>query len=283
MKKKVLSLLLTATFVIGILSPVTVNATTNSLTTVVNEELANSQVSEKSNFIFIKTSDIKDIQYSYEQDGKTYLVKESSNDDLTEISTEIYEVDELANVLVDQFVTTIEKNDDVIIVTQNEDDAITRDIIDIGDGSLASNQIKTFAYKPATGTYTGGLQYDYINHKYYTLWFNAGDVKGSNAIHKFTLTVVIGILSGISGNGFIIGGITSCAQYIVDNAISDVYWTRNYEELWEVTYPGRQYIGSAVGQKVYTYFYEDSARRSKIGSDFYEYHDPVYWPSHMNF
>jgi|GEM_PF-4028058 len=292
MKKRILSFLLAATIVISSITPVVVNASTKRETMLTNttivknaEEKKSSseeQVSEKTNYIFIETSDISNIQYSYEQDGKTFLVKECINNDLSEINTEIYEVDGLSNVLVNKYNTTIEKNNDVLIVTTNDDSVVTKDVIDINGDSLDINRATTFSRNPVSGTYTGGLQYDYINNKYFTLWFNTGSDSGSNKISNYSLSVIISILSGVSGNPYVVAGVTQIAQLIVAEAIPIVYWNKSYQDLWEVTYPGKQYIGWAVGVRTYTDFYEDSARRYKIGSDFYEYHDPTYWPSFLN-
>jgi hypothetical protein len=86
------------------------------------------------------------------------------------------------------------------------------------------------------------------------------------------------VLSGISGNPYVVGGVTAAAQYIVDNCIPDVYYTREDHELHQITSAG-WYYGPPVGTRAYVDFYADSSRRFHIGSDFYEWHDPVEWPT----
>lgn len=299
MKKRILSILLAATIVISSISPIAVNAKTkkgtmltNPNTTIVNNVVENTysdeeQISEKTNYIFIKTSDMSDIQYSYEENGKTYLVKESSNSDLSNINTEIYEINGELNLLVDSYYTTIQKNDDTLIITKTDDNNVTKDIMNIGD-SEDSNIATTFSRNPVSGTYSGGLQYDYINHKYYTLWFNTGSDKDYNSVANATLSVLISIIGAIAATDPALAVpsaiVTPIATAVLNAGLSRIYWSKTYQDLWEVTYPGRQYLGWAVGVRTYTTFYEDSNRKYQVGSTVLdEYHDPVYWPSDMNF
>lgn len=58
------------------------------------------------------------MQYTYEENVKTYLVKESTNIDITEVNTEIYEVGEKSNTLVKKFTTYIDKSNDVLTVSK---------------------------------------------------------------------------------------------------------------------------------------------------------------------
>lgn len=47
---------------------------------------------EKTNYQFISTNDFNNIQYTYEEGGKTYRVYECVNEDFTEIHTMQYAV-----------------------------------------------------------------------------------------------------------------------------------------------------------------------------------------------
>lgn len=59
------------------------------------------------------------------------------------------------------------------------------------------------------------------------------------------------------------------------------YWTSTEQCLWEITYPGRLYLGNPVGTKTNTKFYSNSARTAYIGEGSNVYHDPQYWPEGM--
>lgn len=189
-------------------------------------------------------------------------------------------MNEESNLLIDNFVTNIEKNNNMLVVTEDDEGVITTSYIDLN--REVNTTRKEFKNVNTGSPYTGNVQYSYINHRYYTTWLNDGSWTGSSQVARFTLTVVIGILSGMSGNGFVIGGVGAAAQFIVDNRIPEVYWSSTQESLWEITYPGKLFIGSPVGIKTYTKFYSDSKRTNYIGDGTNVYHDPEYWPEGMN-
>ena len=278
MKKRIISILLSVVCLSSVITPASANAKVfdskiNYTTQTSDNE---NEVSTKTNFYFIQTTDLSSVEYTYEENNKSYLVKENANSDLTRINTEIYEVNNDSNVLVDKYVTTLEVNDNLLTITKYVDNYTISDEININEGYMNVNNINS----RASGTHTGGLQYDYINHKYYTLWFDTGTSNGTNKITNYTLTVIIAVLGATSGTAG--AGLAAVAQIILNEKMPIVYWTKKTQELWEVTYPGRQYIGWAVGVKTYTTFYSDSSRTKSLGTETDVYHDPVYWPSDMN-
>lgn len=276
MKKRILSILLSVVCLSNVITPASSNAAVfDSKINYTTQTSANeTEVSTKTNFNFIQTSDLSNVEYTYEENNKSYLVKENANDDLSIINTEIY--DNESNVLVDKFVTTLDVNNNLLTVTKYVDNYTMSDVININDGYIDADNISS----RASGTHTGGLQYDYINHKYYTLWFDTGTSNGTNKITNYTLTVIIAIVGAASGT--VGAGVSAIAQIILNEKFPIVYWTKKTQELWEVTYPGRQYIGWAVGIKTQTTFYSDSSRNNSIGTETSVYHDPEYWPSDMN-
>lgn len=280
MKKRVISFVLTVLLFTNLISAITARGATNdqeNILEISSQILTEDSSSVKSNFNFLNTSDLSDVKYTYDEDGKTYLVKESANIDVTEINTEIYEVGEESNTLVEKFTTYIDKSNDILTVSKFDNGIeISSQTIGTVDGRLEVNNVETYAVdynKP----YTGYVNYDGRYNKYYTTWEFATKYNGSNRIYKFTLSVVIGVLSGISGNPRIVNGVTTAAQYIVNNSIKDVFYTREDHELHQITAAG-WYYGTPVGTRAYVDFYADSSRRFHIGSDFYEWHDPVEWP-----
>lgn len=277
--RKILSSILTALVFTNVITPNIVGASTLNQDTIQenNSQLATeNSLDVKTNFNFIKTSDISDIQYTYEENGKSYYVYESTNADLTEINTEIYEVGMGSKLLVDQFSTHIEKREDILTVTKYRDGSIVDSTnIDIKDGSLRFNSIK-----PASDEiYNGYVNYDGSHNKYYTSWYYAYGSNGSNYVLKLTYSVIISMLSAVTGNPYVVAGVTSAAQYILDHAIPEVYWHKDVYHVNEITYPDRRYYGSFIGERTYAKFYSDSRRSDLIGSDFYEWHDPNEWPS----
>lgn len=287
MKRLISSSILTALIVTNILAPSTVSATTNlDKETVQIEQTEETTENLKTNFNFINTTDLDNIQYTYEENGKTYLVNESANSDLTVVETEIYEVGEESNVLVENFTTYIEKSDTELVISKYVDDfLVDSSSIDLNSQSLKFNEKSiinedTTNTITATGTYNGQIYYDASTGRYYTSWYYDHSTTGSSTITKFTLTVVIGILSGISGNPYVVGGITTAAQYIVDYLIEDIWWSQDIYFVHRIT-SDRKYYGSAVGIRYYTSFYSNRQRTSYIGSDVYEWHDSTEWPTNI--
>lgn len=279
MKKRLLSVLLSIVCLSNIITPFSVNAADYNLAVNNTQQTSDTETSDsyKTNFNFTQTSDLTNVEYTYEENNKTYLVKENSNEDLSVINTDVYEIGTDTNILVNQYVTTLVVNNNILTVTKSDGNNTICDTINLKE----NNKTVKKAISRASGTYNGGLQYDYINHKYYTLWFSTGSSNGSNKITVYSLTAIIAIIGSVTGAGG--AAVSAIAQIILSENLPIVYWTKSYQELWEVTYPGRQYIGNAVGEKIHTSFYRDSSRSSYIGSEDYEYHDPVYWPSDMNF
>ena len=62
---------------------------------------------EKKAFKFISVDDVSDIRYTYEENGSKYMVKEHANKELTEVTTDIYELNGKKILLKDHYVTNI--------------------------------------------------------------------------------------------------------------------------------------------------------------------------------
>lgn len=138
MKKRIISILLSVVCLSSVITPASANAKVfdskiNYTTQTSDNE---NEVSTKTNFNFIQTTDLSSVEYTYEENNKSYLVKENANSDLTRINTEIYEVNNDSNVLVDKYVTTLEVNDNLLTITKYVDNYTISDEININEGYM---------------------------------------------------------------------------------------------------------------------------------------------------
>ena len=90
--KKILSVLLAIALIVS-----------NNLTAFAQEVKS----TEKKAFKFISVDDVSDIRYTYEENGSKYMVKEHANKELTEVTTDIYELNGKKILLKDHYVTNI--------------------------------------------------------------------------------------------------------------------------------------------------------------------------------
>jgi len=283
MKKTILSLFLVVSILASLFTPTTVIATTNQGESFVEEgSLVNEKrkFEEKSNFIFFDIENFDDVKYIYEQNGKKYFVKESTTPDFSLIDTKIYIIGNDSNELVEEYTTYFEKKEDKLVINRFDNDIKTDSItIDLSSEDF----LYLNGYSTYSSQYNGPVYYDGRTNKYYTGWDYKYTDLGSNIMLKFTLTVVVGILAGIAGvdvvTSGISGGLAAAASFIIEYSIATVYWRKEVYELHQITYPERRYYGSFIGLKIYSYFYSDSSRSNAIGSEFYEWRDPVEWPT----
>lgn len=168
----------------------------------------------KTNFNFISIDDLSNVVYTYQENGKEYMVKEHANEDLTEVSTNIYELNETEDyTLTESYVTNINiENGSIEVMTTDKNDITTIDHIlvkDIVEVSTDQN----------------------INTRALSGWVHIYNYSGSVKFTKYTLTVVIATLSGavasLSGITFITGGAVagaaSIAQIIVNERLPYAY------------------------------------------------------------
>lgn len=185
--------------------------------------------SEKTNFDFINISENGDVEYTYQENGKEYKVKEYANIDLTEVTTYIYELDEDNDYrLISNYVTNVKvKGDTIEIVKTDEKNVVATEKILINDIVESNNGSKV-----NTRAVTNG-------------WVHIYNYSGSVKFAKYTLSVVIailgGALAGLSGNTWVttgaIGGVSQIAQIIVEERIPYAYIKQEGHYWYENGYP----------------------------------------------
>lgn len=121
---------------------------------------------EKTNFNFIKTSDLSDIVYTYEQDGKAYIVYECTTPDFSVINTEIHELRDGTEYLVEELVTYVEKENSNMVISQYRNGLLIESSnIDLVDKSVEESVVPNDL---GTGVYNGYLYYVASTGNYYT-------------------------------------------------------------------------------------------------------------------
>lgn len=231
---------------------------------------------EKNNFNFISIRDISDIQYTYEQSGKTYYVKESTNYNASRIDTRIFEVVNEKKILVDEFYTEFEVINDTIVFNKIKNDSI----VDRFTFNLYGDKINEGINVVSTDsdTYDGFIYYDGSTGKYYTSWYYAYSFSGDNKFIELTVSAVAIILSAISDSPVTII-IIGIASELVKSNIDTVYYDKDVYQVHQITYPERRYYGTPIGVRTCVDYYYDKAKKLHIDYTESEWHDPEEWPT----
>lgn len=170
---------------------------------------------EKKAFKFISVDDVSDIRYTYEENGSKYMVKEHANKELTEVTTDIYELNGKKILLKDHYVTNIYVKKGLIeISTSYRNNKKVFDKISVNNIVEVPKDINVRAKAKARKG-----------------WVHVYDYKGSVKFAKYTLAVVISVLGGsiaaMSGITYVTGGaiagITEIAKIIVNERLPFAY------------------------------------------------------------
>ena len=260
-------------------------------------------VSIRTNYNFIQIEDMSAVEYTYEEGGKTYLVKESANDNLSFIETIIYEISDNNVTLVETFTTSVSVQDGTMFLEKNDNGIITTNVVDTGTGDVylqvpeyhsefsehytiynsecIDASLPEIAKAAEANTHPGSIRYCYIHGHYFTNWFYKYTSNGSNFVLNLTLTVLTSVILGIITDGVSVAiqiGASAVAGAVLLYSLTNLYFTSEVHQLWEVT-SSKEYIGWAVGERRYTTFYIDSARKQALAeTGFSEWQDPTYYP-----
>ena len=292
MKIKAISLLVALAMLV-----VSVPASVASDSKALAEDTVNqSQFSGKSDFDFYQIDDWSNIEYTYVECGKKYLVRERVSDALSFVETSIFEVLDEDMLLVNSVTTAVTVENDIMMVEQNINGVITTQYNDLRAGELElqpqpeSNRYNYSekgllscddcielndpgvmrVYPPSTGHYEGGVTYCPQHNTYWTMWFDSEYTDyGSNWFQILTIGIVISVITALIAKVSPIAAtaISFIASYCVSMNVTTAYWTRTSDELWEISKTGVFYNGTPCGVRAYTSFYTNSARtpQYKIG------------------
>lgn len=235
--------------------------------------------SEKSDFNFIESSDLSNIHYTYQENGKKYSVYERYGDSTSEIYTEIYVENKGKEEFVESFVTHIETIDGIMCITQySEGKIVQKDYINIGCSQPTVNNARNI-----TGTtYSGRVYYDGPTRRYFTGWYYAYSHTGSSLFKLLTYAVVAHVVMELVGLIPGVDPITETLEVIVQAIIAAnnplVYWNKKEYNVNQITYPGMQLYGAPIGGRTYTDLYMDAERTIHIGSEMTEWRNESEWP-----
>lgn len=280
MRKRMIAIVLMMVMTFNIICCERVNAAViNQNMSEDNRESISQEKNLKYNYNFINTIDFDNIHYTYMEDGITYSVYESANEEFSEIYTQIYRIEDKEEIFIEEFVTYIEVNDGYMDITKyNNEIIIDTRRIDIQNERLEENStIMPRAGRP----YDGMLYYDGSTGKYYTGWYYDYSNTGSNLFQELTYTAIIKVLKYIVGVNVVTEILAEAAETILDENIERVYWKQEVYHVNEVSYPARELYGSFIGQRIYTDFYSDKAMKNYINSEMSEWHDSIEWPSRI--
>ena len=86
---------------------------------------------------------------------------------------------------------------------------------------------------------------------------------------------LVGLIPGLDA---VTETIEDIVQTIITANIPLVYWHKDEYEVNQITYPGMQLYGAAIGGRTYTDIYMDASRTNLIGSEMTEWRNELEWP-----
>ncbi len=278
--KKTLYIMLVCIILANFLFPNISNATT--LEEIDETTLVTSNMTgERSNWNFINVDDISNLVYSYEQNGRTYLVVESIKSDYSEFDTVVYELINNKQIEIEKYTTKCEdQNGNLIFSRYKEDVFVDRNIVNLNSGYLGN----TVAATSDRGTYDGYIYYDGTTGKYYTAWEYAYNDTGSTKLTEQSLAFIMSAVSKIlqvaqPQYAVPIGIVQEISTKIMEVAIKDIYWSKNIWEVHQILYPAKTYYGTPIGIYTEAAFYADAAHTKLISTESYEWRDSAEWPT----
>lgn len=164
------------------------------------------------------------------------------------------------------------------ITKYSEGKIVKKDYIDVGCKLSTVNNARN-----VTGTtYSGRVYYDGPTGRYFTGWYYSYSHTGSSLFRLLTYTVVAHVIMELVGCIPGVDPITETIEVIVQTIIAAnnplVYWHKEEYKVNQITYPGMQLYGAAIGGRTYTDFYMDAARTNLIGSEMTEWRSELEWP-----
>lgn len=197
---------------------------------------------EKTNFNFIKVLEDGRTEYTYEENGVEYLVKESANNELTQVDTSIYIKDTDGEYnLFDKFTTIIQTNNEFVEI-------MTID----SNGSRSVERIETDTI----------VRTDILQTRATNGWKFMYTYKGSVKLEKYTLTAVIAALVAcVSAAGGITAGLSVVLGAVAQEAINNKYPTAYVKQ--DLYY---YFVNSIPTRyRTITQYYSNSALTQKFG------------------
>ena len=234
-----------------------------------SEQFIQSENSKRTNFNFISVEDLANIEYTYEENGITYKVIESSNLELSKVNTRIYEQVNNQYILISSYETEIIINDSNIELIKIEDGNNNIEVISLGEiNKVYDGNVSELFEKIERGERSGKVTESY--------WLLHSSFDGSSKIKERTYSVVVILITGILALKFpsaspVLSGVTYLALDIIDEAIEDVYYTKKWYYKWPMR--DGQRLTPAFAERADAFFYTDNSRRTLIGSASSEVYD----------
>lgn len=231
----------------------------NTYATVTKAETLNN----KENFKIEKLSnDLQDIEYSYVENGETYLMKEIMSKDLKSAKNTLYKRDNNGNY-IEVSSSTLKLGNETIIIETNTNGVISTKRLPLNvkveETDLGTSQINPRMDEIGAGS--GGVSWRYDN----TLTY-------SSDVRYCTVSAIIIIISAIAPA--VTGGLLGPTASTIVGGIANMVYQKGYSTIYykKENYSGRNWEGIITCTKSATTVYSDAARTKKIGNtilDFY--------------
>lgn len=214
---------------------------------------------EETKNVNILNNDLSNFVYTYEEEGNSYKVVEQTSPDMTHVESKIYIKDSNGKYYLQSELKTD------INVTNN-----IMEIKEISNGKINIETIDVNSFLQGEDDKNVGMQ-SRAEQPTITGWQHYSTTKGSNKFAKKTASVIAAGLGAAIGatvpgkvvSAFVGGSLSAIAAEIVNSNIDVVYNTQVSYRRWEKFKIGHP---RAIGEKVTTTFYKDSARKKQIKS-----------------
>lgn len=231
------------------------------------------ELTKKTNLNYI-SKDPSYTEYTYDENGISYKVIETTNSDLSIINTKIYQKEKTNNyILTEDFTTVIQINKDVVELTVTKDGTV--EVLEININEIADT-IDEFSNKTSNDYTLPKGSISTSGSTMLTSWTFHSRTTGSTITTIRTLTVLTAVIcavvaTGVGGSALYAGAVAAAqviADYIIQDNIPEVYYSK---------YVYYKYILNSNpplprAEKVEVFYYKDAAHTIFIGSVVNEYY-----------
>ncbi|MBV4429682.1 hypothetical protein [Clostridium tyrobutyricum] len=271
--KKLIAFTLTSFIASGLVIPSTTAfaATKDNTKVLSTSELNNSKSvvkTGKSNFKVLD-SNLSNIEYTYDKDGKSYKVLEKINSQLTDGQSEIYVKNQNGEYeLNSKIITTVRDKKVTFTTTDVKGKIVNTDSVDLNElanqGKIDLNNAESTGSKNINTSSAVRVSIAKTASSSLTDWKHSKQNFGSNIIARYTIVGVTAVLCGVIGTlggavtAGVVSGLSAVVGMIVSEEIPRVYYGQDvYYKYIKGTYLPR-------AERTWTTFYSDSARKHKI-------------------
>ena len=204
---------------------------------------------------------------SLKLNDKTYEVEDTISEDLSEVNSKFYKIEDKQKIYMGSMVTVLNNDNDLLNVDVYENGKIvSQEKVNIPTSEVKSSNLNANNLNPAMYSTSANS----ANYKMEYKWSNPDTSYGSTKIQKYTTGAIIAVLAAAAGSP-LAAGLGSVANSIIQDKIPLVYtqmtiWTYLERSSCSPIYPHWIPAGK---YKYHTKYYSDKNRTQLINETNY--------------